>query len=299
MDRSRDTIYLIDASIYIFKSWFSLPDALTSSDGKPVNAVYGFLRFITEFLENTRPTHIVFAFDGSLTSSFRTEIFAEYKANRESPPQELKDQFDTCQALVAALGLRGLIHDRFEADDLIATVAHDMRGLGFRNVVVSSDKDLTQVVAGDDEWWNYPKPERLSADGVYERFGVWPNQISDYLALMGDSVDNIQGCPGVGAKSAARLLRLYPDLEKIYKNLPQVSQLAIRGAGKIASNLKQHSEQVFTARKLTTLVHQVPLDHDADEYRVAPADQAELDRLIRHIDRGDGFIDRIRHVLKN
>ena len=299
MERPRDTIYLIDASIYIFKAWFSLPDALTSTDGKPVNAVYGFLRFITEFLEETRPTHIMFAFDGSLTSSFRTEIFADYKANRESPPQELKDQFDICQSLVAALGLRGLIHERFEADDLIATVAHNMREFGFKSVVVSADKDLAQVVTEDDEWWNYPKRARLSADGVYEHFGVWPNQISDYLALMGDSVDNIRGCPGVGAKSAARLLRLYPDLEKIYNNLPQVSQLAIRGASKIASNLKQHSEQVFMARKLTTLVHEIPLDHSADEYRITAADREGLDRLIRLIDRGDGFIDRIQHVLKN
>ena len=295
---SRGTIYLVDASIYIFRAWFSLPDTLTSTEGKPVNAVYGFLRFVTEFLENTKPSHIVFAFDSSLTTSFRNEIFPEYKSNRESPPPELKEQFEICQAMLRALGIPNLTHEKYEADDLIATVACNMRKRNFQNAIVTSDKDLAQIVEGEDIWWNYPKDERLNADGVYERFGVWPNQIRDYLALVGDSVDNIPGVPGVGAKSAARLLRLYPNLDLIYKNLTQVRQLAIRGAGKIATNLKQHSEQAFTARDLTTLVNDIPLS-DSAEYRIQSADKAELDRLVKLIGRGDGYVDRIRQVLKN
>ena len=173
-----------------------------------------------------------------------------------------------------------------------------MRKLDFRNAIVTSDKDLTQIVEGEDIWWNYPKDERLNADGVYKRFGVWPHQIRDYLALVGDSVDNIPGVPGVGAKSAVRLLRLYPSLDMIYENLTQVRQLAIRGASRIATNLKQHSEQAFTARDLTTLVSDVPLT-DATEYRIQSADESELDRLVELIGRGDGYIDRIRQVLKN
>ena len=296
--RSRGTVYLVDASIYIFRAWFSLPDTLTSTEGKPVNAVYGFLRFVTEFLERTNPSHIVFAFDSSLTTSFRNEIFPEYKTNRELPPPELKEQFEVCQALLRALGMPNLTHEKYEADDLIATVACNMRKLDFRSEIITSDKDLAQIVEGEDIWWNYPKDERLNADGIYERFGVRPHQIRDYLALVGDSVDNIPGVPGVGAKSAVRLLRLYPSLELIYENLAQVRQLAIRGANKIATNLKQHSEQAFIARELTTLVSDVPLSA-ANEYRIESADKTELDRLVKLIGRGDGFIDRIRQVLKN
>ena len=297
-DSSHGTIYLVDASIYIFRAWFSLPDTLTSPEGKPVNAVYGFLRFVTEFLENTNPSHIVFAFDSSLTTSFRNEIFPEYKSNRESPPPELKEQFEICQAILRALGIHNLTHEKYEADDLIATVACNMRKRNFQNAIVTSDKDLAQIVQGEDIWWNYSKDERLNADGVYERFGVWPHQIRDYLALVGDSVDNIPGVPGIGAKSAVRLLRLYPSLDLIYENLTQVRQLAIRGAGKIATNLKQHSEQVFTARDLTTLVSDIPLS-DAAEYRIQSADKTELDRLVKLIGRGDGYVERIRQVLKN
>lgn len=293
-----DTVYLVDASVYIFRAWFSLPDTLTSPEGKPVNAAYGFLRFITEFVEHTHPSRIMFAFDSSLTTSFRTEIFADYKSNREKPPAELKEQFEICQDLVSALGLRSLVHTRYEADDLIATAACNVRKLGLCSAIISSDKDLTQIVEEQDIWWNFPKSDHLNMDGIYDRFGVWPCQISDYLALVGDSVDNIPGVPGIGAKSAARILRVYPSLEVIYQNLPQISQLAIRGAGKMAVNLKQHNEQVFTARRLTALVNEVPMD-DADEYRIETADRMELARIIRLIDRGQGFVDRITNVLKN
>lgn len=293
----RGTIYLVDASIYIFRAWFSLPDVLTGIEGRPVNAVYGFLRFITDLLEQARPSHIAFAFDGSLTSSFRNEIYADYKANRESAPVELKAQFDMCRGLVSTLGMTGLVHERYEADDLIATVASNMRRDGFRSVIVSSDKDLMQVVAGQDVWWSFPKTERLTVDGVCQRLGVRPEQVGDYLALVGDAVDNIPGVPGIGAKSAARLLRLYPTLESIYDNLAQVPQLAIRGSGRIAASLKQHREQAFMARELTTLVSGIDMACGADEYRLRGVDAAALDTLVRQMDRGNGYAERIKQVL--
>lgn len=292
------TVYLIDASVYVFRSWFSLPDTLTSSQGKPVNAAYGFLRFITEFVERTQPSRMMFAFDSSLTTSFRNEIFADYKSNRERPPQELKEQFELCRSLVSALGVKHLVHARYEADDLIATAAFNLRKLGLRSAIISADKDLTQIVEDQDIWWNFPNSGHLDSDGIYERFGVWPHQISDYLALVGDSVDNIPGVPGIGAKTAARILRVYPSLESIYENLPHISQLAIRGAGRIAANLKEHSEQVFVARELTALVFEVPID-DGDEYRIQTADRVELDRIISLIDRGRGYVERITKALRN
>jgi 5'-3' exonuclease len=299
MGASRDTIYIVDASIYVFRAWFSLPNTLTGPDGKPVNAVYGFIRFVTELLEQTRPSHVLFAFDGSLTSSFRNEIYADYKANREPAPPELRAQFELCRSLISALGMRQLVDERFEADDLIATAARIMRERGFCNVIVSSDKDLAQIIEARDVWWNFPKSERLSAEGVRERFGVWPHQITDYLALVGDNVDNIPGVPGIGAKSAGRLLRLYPDLDKLYENIGRVPQLALRGAARIASSLRQHEPQAFKARELVRLVTDVPLECGGDDFGVAACDAAELSRLTGLIGRGDGYVERIREVLRN
>ncbi|MFZ0488209.1 MAG: 5'-3' exonuclease H3TH domain-containing protein, partial [Arenicellales bacterium] len=215
--REERTIYLIDASIYIFRSWFSLPDTLTASDGAPVNAVYGFMRFLTEFFETVRPSNVMVAFDQSLTTSFRNELYPEYKANRDPAPPELKVQLEACERLVESLGISCLKHPRFEADDLIASVAVLARENGYKVVVVSGDKDLSQVVHEGDLWWDYARNRKLDMRGVYELFGVWPNQIKDFLALVGDAVDNIPGVPGIGPKTASRLLRVFRDVDQLYE----------------------------------------------------------------------------------
>ncbi len=290
-------LYLIDASIYVFRAWFSLPDTLNADDGTPVNAVYGYLRFLTEFLERTTPRYVAVAFDESLTRSFRNEIYPEYKANRDLPPPELERQFKACQDFTRALGMQSFCHQRFEADDLIATIAHQMRGQGFRNIVVSADKDLTQVLSGADLWWDYARDRTLDVDGVEQRFGVRSEQIRDYLALVGDPVDNIPGLPGVGPKTAVRLLRLYPDLEAVYDNLAQIPQLAIRGASRIAKNLKSHREQVFLSRRLATVVLDAPLTVGGETLQIEAPDEQTLGRLVKWMTRGDGYIERIRSVL--
>jgi 5'-3' exonuclease len=289
--------YLVDSSIYVFRAWFSLPDTMAGADGEPVNAVYGFLRFMTELVEQARPTRIVFAFDESLSSSFRNELYPAYKANREQAPPELKRQFELCKDLVRALGMSCLADDRYEADDLIASAASRMRARGYRNVVVSGDKDLVQVLEGSDLWWDFSRDRRLDVNGAHDHFGVWPHQLRDYLALVGDSVDNIPGVPGVGPKSAVRLLRLYESLEELFSNLEQVPQLALRGAGRIAENLRAHREQAFLARELATVVTQVPLGEGDEAYDVTASDQAELRRLLDRLDRGEGYVQRLRSAL--
>ncbi len=290
-------LYLIDASIYVFRAWFSLPETMGAEDGTPVNAVYGYLRFFTEFLEKTTPEYVSVAFDESLTTSFRNELFPEYKANRELPPPELERQFEACRSFTQALGIHTCSHRLFEADDLIATLAHRMRDRGFRNIVVTGDKDLTQVLSGADLWWNYARDETLDVDGVEKRFGVRSDQISDYLALVGDSVDNIPGIPGIGPKTAVRLLRLYPDLESVYANLSAVPQLAIRGARRIAENLAKHRQQVFLARRLATVSLDAPMQVEADTLRVRTPDDDALSDLVRWMTRGGGFVTRMKSVL--
>ena len=297
VSRKTKDVYLIDASIYIFRAWFSLPDTMSSDDDTPVNAVYGYLRFLTEFLEQTKPAYVAVAFDESLTTSFRNELYPEYKANRDLPPPELERQFEACQTFTRALGIKSFCHERFEADDLIATIAQKMRTLGFRNIVVTSDKDLTQILTGTDLWWNYGRGETLDVEGVKRRFGVGSTQIRDYLALVGDSVDNIPGVPGIGPKTAVRLLRLYPDLEAIYEHLAEIPQLAFRGAGRIAKSLQDHRAQVFLSRELATVALDAPLVIEDESLRIESRDDATLDLLVKWMTRGNGFVERIRNVL--
>lgn len=249
------TLYTVDSSIYVFRGWFTLPDSLTDVDGNPINAVIGFLDFLTQIVNAHRPVHLVCAFDESLTSSWRNELYPDYKANRESAPEELKYQFRLCRELVAASGLREFASPLLEADDIIATLASNAREQGFRNVVVSADKDLTQVLRDDDEWWDFAKDDRLTVAGVERKFGVKPQQISDLLALAGDKVDNIPGVPGIGVKTAARLLVKWGDIPAMLSNVERVAEMKLRGAKRIAELLARHGEQLTVARQITAMRH--------------------------------------------
>lgn len=298
MVRSREerTIYLVDASIYVFRSWFSLPDTLTSSDGVPVNAVYGFLRFLTEFFEAVRPTNVMVAFDQSLTTSFRNELYPAYKANRDPAPPELKAQLEACERMVDSLGISCLKHPRFEADDLIASVAVPARENGYKVVVVSGDKDLSQVICEGDLWWDYARDRRLDVRGVHDLFGVWPSQIIDFLALVGDTVDNIPGVPGVGPKTASRLLRVFKDIEQLYQRLEEVPRLGVRGAPRLARALGEHRDSVMLARQLTALACDAPAGDHSPHHRIRAVNSEELDDLVTWLARGEGYVDRIRAV---
>lgn len=290
------TIYLIDASIYIFRSWFSLPDTLTASDGAPVNAVYGFLQFLTEFFETTRPANIMVAFDQSLTTSFRSEIYPDYKANRDPAPPELKVQLEACERLVHSLGISHLKHPRFEADDLIASVAVLARDSGYRVVIVSGDKDLSQVVHEGDLWWDYVRNRQLDVQGVHDLFGVWPDQMTDFLALVGDTVDNIPGVPGIGPKTASRLLHVFKDVEQLYQRLEEVPRLGVRRAARLARALGEHRDSVMLARRLTALACDAPAGDHSPHHRIAAPRFGELDELLVWLTRGEGYVDRIRTV---
>lgn len=293
MARIKD-LYLIDASIYVFRAWFSLPDSLTGASGQPVNAVYGFMRFLVELLERTSADHIAVTFDESLTTSFRNQLYPEYKANRESPPAELKAQFEACRRFAESAGCACFSHNQFEADDLIATIAARMRAEGYRNFVVTADKDLAQVLTGDDIWWDYHRDNSMGLDEVKARFGVSVEQLRDYFGLVGDAVDNIPGVPGVGPKTATKLLRLFKDLEGVYDNLSQVPQMAMRGAARVAASLAEYREQAFLSRELATVKSDVPLRFGAEKLRRGEPDWVELSGLVAELGRGDGFVKRLR-----
>ena len=291
---SRQTIHLVDASLYVFRAWHSVPAEFFDVDGKPVNAVYGYTRFLLDLLERARPTHCAVAFDESLTSSFRNAIYPEYKANRELPPEELKLQFAYCQRVSAALGLRVLSDLSLEADDLIGSVVHALRPQAFRSVIVSADKDFGQLVGEHDEIWDFSKNQTWNAAGVKERLGVHPHQVADYLALTGDAIDNIPGVAGIGAKTAATLLSHFGSLDAIYARIEEIPFLRFRGAAAAYVKLKAGAAQAQLSRSLTGIACDGPVPADAASFARGKPDLADVDGLLEQLRFGPLTRSRIR-----
>ena len=266
MSGPKPTLYLVDASLYVFRAWHSMPDELRDAEGWPTNAVHGFARFLLELLERERPRHIVVAFDEALDSCFRNALYPAYKANREPAPEELRRQFAHCKALCRALGLAVLAHGDYEADDLIGSALHVARAHGHRGVIVSADKDLSQLLGEFDEQWDFARGQRWGMAGVKARHGVHAHQIADYLALCGDSVDNIPGVPGIGAKTAAVLLAHFENLDALLARLDEIPFLRFRGAAQAAAKLRLHREQALLCRRLTTIALDAPVAADAPAF---------------------------------
>ncbi len=292
----QQSAYLIDASVYVFRAWHSMPDRFMDPAGNPTNAVYGFARFLCELLEQTRAEQVAVAFDESLTSSFRNEIYPAYKANRDPAPEELTRQFAWCKDLARSLGIAVFADNRYEADDLIATLAGRCRESGHSICVVSGDKDLAQLVGETDTWWDFSRRRRLDAAGVHAHFGVHPWQIPDFLALAGDAVDNIPGVPGVGPKTASALLTHFGHLDAIYSRLDEIAWLKIRGAKKLALRLRQHEEAARLARRLTGLAGDIPhIERPADIKRNGGCGDS-LDAILDSLGFGRPLRERLHRL---
>ncbi len=271
--------YLIDASVYIFRAYYSMPDDMVDGDGNPVNALYGFCRFLGDFMEQVTPEYIAVAFDESLTTNFRTSIYPEYKANREPAPADLKRQFALCRRFSRALGLMDVSDPNYEADDLIGTLVEHGRRNGRPSTVVSRDKDLAQLLSREDIFWDYAGRGKIGYDRVPEVFGVWPEQIADFLALAGDSVDNIPGVPGVGKKTAGALLSHFGSLEKIYANLDKVHEVDVRGAKTLGVRLETHKDAADLARRLTGIACDAPINNVEEDLQPNAPDLGAINAL--------------------
>ena len=278
--------YAIDASVYVFRAWFSIPDDMCDRDGNPVNALYGFTRFLGDFIEHADPEYVAVAFDTSLESCFRNDIYPDYKANREPAPEELKLQFEWCRQVTRGLGLSEYAETRFEADDIIGTLVTRMRAKGLRSTILSRDKDLLQLLDAGDSLWDFAGGKRTAYKDVHSVFGVSAEQMADYLALAGDSVDNIPGVPGVGPKTAAALLAHFGDLDSLYERLDEVAGLNIRGAAKLGAKLEAHRESAFLSRRLTRIALDVPLQSQKKYLRRTAPDLDVLDALYDQADFG-------------
>ena len=271
--------YLIDASVYVFRAYYSMPDDMVDDHGNPVNALYGFCRFIGDFMEKVTPEYVAVLFDESLTESFRTQIYPAYKANREPAPPELKRQFEQCRRYVRALGLMEHSSPMYEADDLIGTLVEHGRRNGRPSTIVTRDKDLTQLLTKEDVFWDFAGKGKLRYDQIPDSFGVWPEQIADFLALAGDAVDNIKGVPGVGKKTATGLLQHFDSLDDIYANLDKVHEVNVRGAKTLGAKLGAHKEDAYLARRLTGIACDAPIENAEELMQPAAPKLDEINAL--------------------
>ena len=255
-------LYLVDSSMYVFRAWFSMPREFFDIEQNPTNAVQGFTRFVCELVEREKPEHIIFAFDESLDSNFRNELYPAYKANRDPAPEELKKQFDYCKRLCRALGFQVLADGYFEADDLIGSALTLARAEGRPSLILSADKDLSQLLGEHDVQWDYAKNERWQLAGVKAKHGVHAHQLADYLGLTGDAVDNIPGVPGIGPKTAATLLGHFGTLDVLLEKLDEIPYLRLRSAALHATKLREHRDMALLSRKLATIRCDIPLPED-------------------------------------
>lgn len=276
---SSGVVYHIDASYFIFRAYYSMPPDMVDGEGNATHALYGFARFISDFMEQVRPARLGIAFDQSLRSesSIRSTIYPAYKANRESPPADLERQFPLCREFCRHMGLAEFASAAYEADDIIGTLATRSRAAGLRNVLVTRDKDLSQLIRDGDVYWDYSGNVRYGYHEIGARFGAIPELIADFLALTGDTVDNIPGVPGIGKKTAAALLANFASLDELYANLERVPKLKLRGAAAVATRLLANKEAAYLARRLTGIVCDMPLEVTLDDLKPRPPDAAGLE----------------------
>lgn len=273
-------VFLVDASVHVFRAYYSLPPDMTDVDGYPVNAVYGFTGFLLTLLEHAGANSVAVCFDESLETSFRNDLYPDYKANRDPAPEDLRRQFTHCRAVAEALGLPCFSDNRYEADDLIGALHYALAD-EVSATIVTSDKDLAQLLRPADEIWDVGRNRRMGPSEVEEHFGVRPDQIADFLALTGDAVDNIPGVPGIGPKTAVALLQHFDTLEALTQRLDEVQFLSFRGAKTVGARIRNHIDQLTLSRQLTEIVREIP-HMEVDCARRSPCHDT-LDELYRYL----------------
>ena len=268
---------LVDGSSYLFRA-FHAPPHLTNSAGEPTGAVYGVVNMLRSLLKRYKPSHMAVVFDAK-GKTFRSDIYDEYKAHRPPMPDDLRTQIEPLHAIVKAMGLPLLCVDGVEADDVIGTLAKQAGDKGRFTLISTGDKDMAQLVNDHVMLINTMTDTLLDESGVVEKFGVKPSQIIDYLALMGDSSDNIPGLPKVGEKTAQAMLQGIPSIDKIYEDINAVTELGFRGAKSMPKKLEEFKDQLLMSRELATIKCDVELECAPDALTIEPADTDQLQTL--------------------
>ncbi len=269
-------VYLVDGSGFIFRAFHALPP-LTRPDGTPVNAVYGFVAMLMKLLGETDADHIAVLFDAK-RENFRNEIYPEYKAHRPPPPEELIPQFALIREAVEAFNIPAIEMEGYEADDLIATYAKEAVARGADVTIVSSDKDLMQLVSDKVTMLDAMKNKEIGPDEVVEKFGLGPDRVVDIQALAGDSTDNVPGVPGIGVKTAAQLIEEYGDLDALLARAGEIKQPKRR------ENLIEHAELARVSRELVRLKDDVPVARPLDSFAKRMPDHDTLIAFLKEQD---------------
>ncbi|MDQ8039164.1 MAG: DNA polymerase I [Rickettsiella sp.] len=249
-------LILVDGSSYLYRAYHALPP-LNNSQGEPTGAIYGVINMLRKLIKDYSPDHIGIIFDAK-GKTFREDLYTAYKANRPTMPDELQLQIDPLYAIVDCMGLPRLVQEGVEADDVIASLAEKAIQKGYPVLISTGDKDFAQLVDKHITLVNTMTNTKLDRQGVIEKFGVTPEQITDYLSLVGDTVDNVPGVPNVGPKTAAKWLNYYGNLESLIKNAMEIK-------GKIGENLRAHRKQLLLSRQLVTIKKDVELNLELDD----------------------------------
>jgi len=268
---------LVDGSSYLYRAFFS-PPHLTNSAGEATGAIYGVVNMLQSLLKQFSPSHIVVVFDAK-GKTFRDEMYTDYKANRPSMPDDLRIQIEPLHAVIKAMGLPILTIPGVEADDVIGTLALQASKKGIKTLISTGDKDMAQLVDEHTYLINTMTNTILDVEGVKEKFGIPPEMIIDYLALMGDKVDNIPGVPGVGEKTALAMLQGLGNMDSIYQNLDKLADLGFRGSKTMAKKMQENEAMARLSYQLATIKLDVELDQDYDDFKPNPQDTDELIKL--------------------
>jgi DNA polymerase-1 len=280
---SKETLYLVDGSSYIYRAYYAIRH-LSSPSGFPTNAIYGFIQMLLKLLKDYDPQHVAVVFDAGRTT-FRTEIYPEYKANRAAMPDDLRVQMEPIREVVRAFNIPTLELQGYEADDIIGALAGRFAGQGGKVVVVTGDKDLMQIVTDHVTLLDTMKGKESGIPEVVERFGVGPDLVIDILGLAGDSSDNIPGVPGIGEKTATKLIQEFGSLDKLLERAAEVK-------GKNGEKLREFREQALLSRRLATIDCNVPLEVDFETLIAREPDRETLNSFFKKF----GFTSLIKEL---
>jgi DNA polymerase-1 len=274
-------VYVIDAMNYIFRAFHGLPDTFAAPSGMRTNAVLGYLRTLLRIIKERKPPYMCAAFEEG--DSFRTAVFSGYKANRKEMPANLAPQIAWCRKITEAVGVSCVEAEDYEADDVIGTIAVRMSAWGHPAVIVTGDKDMSQLVCDDIRIYDMARNVWLDEAGVRERFGVAPCQIPDLLALHGDSVDNIPGVAGVGDKTARQILSVCRSVEDIVSSPQLLAKVKFRGQADILKRIIENMESVRISRRLATICREAPVNVTPERLRYRRGDSKLLGRLCNQL----------------
>lgn len=291
------TVYLIDGNSYIYRSFFAIHH-LSNSKGLSTNAIFGFINILLKFLKDYSPGFLVVAFDVK-GPTFRHKIFPRYKANRPKMPDDLIPQIPYIKKILSGFNIFSLEKDGYEADDVIGTIARDFERQGLKVVIISGDKDLMQLISDKTTMLDPMKEKNYDISQVEERFGVKPCQVIDILGLSGDTADNVPGVPGIGEKTALKLIKEFDTIENLYNNLDKLTK-------KQSDLLTRFHDQAILSKRLVTIDTEVPLNYDLNDLKVLPPDteilkdifrELEFDKFLREITPQKGITYEDYHLI--